>query len=139
MTTEADLGTVIDIDIGGTFTDCFVRRATGDSTAVKTPTTGFRLAVGFRQGLEEAAKRFGLTISELLLETSTIRYSTTVAMNTLLQRSGPKLCLVTTAGFEDVLDIARGAAWMDAAVVREIRNVARITKPDPLVKAEMIL
>ena len=139
MTTEPNLGTVIDIDIGGTFTDCYVRRATGDSTAVKTPTTGFRLAVGFRQGLEEAAKRFGLTTSELLLETSTIRYSTTVAMNTLLQRSGPKLCLVTTAGFEDVLDIARGAAWMDAAVVREIRNVARISKPDPLVKAGMIL
>ena len=139
MTKESDHGTVIDIDIGGTFTDCFVRRDTGESTAVKTPTTGFRLAVGFRQGLEEAATRFGLTTSELLLETSTIRYSTTVAMNTLLQRSGPKLCLVTTAGFGDVLDIARGAAWMDAAVVREIRNVARITKPDPLVEAEMII
>lgn len=139
MMEQTNRGTVIDIDIGGTFTDCFVRRSTGDSTAVKTPTTGFRLAVGFKQGLEEAANRFGMTTSELLLETTTIRYSTTVAMNTLLQRSGPKLCLVTTAGFGDVLDIARGAAWMDAAVVREIRNVARISKPDPLVGAGMTL
>ena len=73
MTAEQNRGTVIDIDIGGTFTDCFVRRSNGDSTAVKTPTTGFRLAVGFRQGLEEAANRFGMTTGELLLETTSSR------------------------------------------------------------------
>ena len=58
MMEQTNRGTVIDIDIGGTFTDCFVRRSTGDSTAVKTPTTGFRLAVGFKQGLEETGVRF---------------------------------------------------------------------------------
>ena len=128
---------VIDVDIGGTFTDCFVRMPDGRTTAVKTPTTGYRLSAGFMRGLEAAAKDFGLTIDGLLETTSTIRYSTTVAMNTLLQRSGPNLALITTEGFEDVLSIARGAAWMDAAVTREIRNVARITKPDPLVSREM--
>ena len=58
MTAEPNRGTVIDIDIGGTFTDCFVRRSNGDSTAVKTPTTGFRLAVGFRQGLDMVRIRY---------------------------------------------------------------------------------
>ena len=60
-------------------------------------------------------------------------------MNTLLQRTGPRLALIATEGFQDVLRISRGASWMDAAVLREIRNVARITKAEPLVEPEMML
>jgi N-methylhydantoinase A/acetophenone carboxylase len=132
-------GATIDVDIGGTFTDCFVRLADGRLAGCKTPTTGFRLAVGFMRALKAAAAELGLTIDELLSATETIRYSTTVAMNTLIQRTGPRLALLTTEGFHDVLRIARGASWMDAAVLREIRNVARITKAEPLVEADMIL
>ena len=139
MSTEAAPGATIDVDIGGTFTDCFVRLADGRMAAAKTPTTGFRLAVGFMRALKAAAADLTIDVGELLRLTETIRYSTTVAMNTLLQRTGPRLALLTTEGFTDVLRIARGAAWMDAAVLREIRNVARITKPSPLVDPEMVL
>ena len=129
----------IDVDIGGTFTDCFVRIGDGRMAAAKTPTTGYRLAVGFMRALKSAAGELGIGVEDLLSKTETIRYSTTVAMNTLLQRSGPRLALLATEGFHDVLRIARGASWMDAAVLREIRNVARITKAEPLVDPEMIL
>jgi N-methylhydantoinase A/oxoprolinase/acetone carboxylase beta subunit len=132
-------GASIDVDIGGTFTDCFVRLADGRMAAAKTPTTGYRLAVGFMRALASAGTELGLEVERLLSMTETIRYSTTVAMNTLLQRTGPRLALIATEGFQDVLRISRGASWMDAAVLREIRNVARITKAEPLVAPEMVL
>ena len=130
------MSATLDVDIGGTFTDCYVALEDGRSTAVKTPTTGFRLSVGFMRGVQQAADELGLSVDELLGRVSTVRYSTTVAMNTLLQRTGPRLALITTEGHEDVLRIAKGAAWMDASTLHEIRNIARITKPVPLVTFE---
>src|SRR5262249_56056573 len=95
--------------------------------------------VGFMGGVKWGGTELGLEVERLLSMTETIRYSTTVAMNTLLQRTGPRLALIATEGFQDVLRISRGASWMDAAVLREIRNVARITKAEPLVAPEMVL
>ena len=106
---------------------------------MKTPTTSYRLSVGFMRGLAAASEELELSVEDLLAATETVRYSTTVAINTLIQRSGPRLGLIVTKGFEDVLRIGKGASWMDAAILREIRNVARITKPDPLVPPEMTL
>jgi N-methylhydantoinase A/oxoprolinase/acetone carboxylase beta subunit len=130
----------VDVDIGGTFTDCFVRLPDGRGVSVKTPTTGYRLAVGFMRALDMAAGEFGMSTRDLLAQTGIIRYSTTVALNTLLQRTGPQLALITTEGFEDLAPlVGRGASWMDASTVHEIRNVARITKPRPLVTPERIV
>ena len=137
--TTSPVNALINVDIGGTFTDCFVRLDDGRTSAVKTPTTGYRLSVGFQNALEEASAELGLPIEELLANTSSLQYSTTVAMNTLLQRSGPKLALIVTQGFEDLLEIAKGASWTDAAVVREVRNVARATKPEALVDRGLVV
>ncbi|MBI2963855.1 MAG: hydantoinase/oxoprolinase family protein, partial [Deltaproteobacteria bacterium] len=136
---SAATGASVDVDIGGTFTDCFVRLPDGRMALCKTPTTGYRLAVGFMRALKAASAELGLDVERLLSLTETIRYSTTVAMNTLLQRTGPRLALLATEGFSDVLRIGRGASWMDAAVLREIRNVARIQKAEPLVESDMVL
>ena len=108
MSVASGHAATIDVDIGGTFTDCFVRLPDGRVAACKTPTTGFRLAVGFMRALKAAAAELGINLQELLAATETIRYSTTVAMNTLLQRTGPRLALITTEGFQDVLRIAQG-------------------------------
>jgi N-methylhydantoinase A/oxoprolinase/acetone carboxylase beta subunit len=132
-------GSTIDVDIGGTFTDCFVRTADGRVATVKTPTTGFRLAVGFMRALEQAATELDTDVDSLLADTAEIRYSTTVAMNTLLQRRGPSLALITTEGFTDVLEIGRGASWTDSATNEEVRNIARIEKPVPLVRSDMTI
>lgn len=132
-------GSTIDVDIGGTFTDCFVRLGDGRIAALKTPTTPYRLAVGFMRALGLAADELDLDVDGLLADTREVRYSTTVAMNTLLQRRGPNLALITTEGFTDVLYIARGASWTDSATTDEVRNVARINKPEPLVPTEMTI
>lgn len=92
----------IDIDNGGTFTDGFF---TGDGRIewVKVDTTPHDLTVCFLKCIEEGAAKFGCTVSQLLHGTEVIRFSTTHATNTLLQRSGPQLGLIVTRGFEESL------------------------------------
>ena len=90
----------INVDIGGTFTDCYVCLEDGRTAYVKTPTTGHRLSVGFMRGLEAAAGELGMSVEEQLASVGTVQYSTTVAMNTLLQRKGPKLAFIATEGHQ---------------------------------------
>jgi N-methylhydantoinase A/acetophenone carboxylase len=92
----------IDIDNGGTFTDGFFTRD-GQIEWVKVDTTPHDLTVCFLKCIEEGAAKFGLTVPQLLHETEVIRFSTTHATNTLLQRSGPRLGLIVTKGFEESL------------------------------------
>lgn len=133
------MGATMDVDIGGTFTDCLVTLDDGRTASIKTPTTKHRLAVGFMKTVQQAAVEFGLTVDQLLGRTDVVRYSTTVAMNTLIQRNGPKLALITSAGHEDVLRIARAASWTDNMIPNEIRNVAQIDKPEALVDRSLIV
>src|SRR4030065_1102395 len=126
----------LDIDIGGTFTDLFLSYD-GKTIFTKTPTTGYNLSVGFIRAVKDAAAMLGISVKELLGSTEVVRYSTTIAMNTLLQRTGPRLALVTTEGFEDIVPIGKGASWSDQLTFREIRNLARIVKPEPIISREM--
>lgn len=84
----------IDIDTGGTFTDGFVVRD-GVARTVKTLTTPHDLAVCFRDVIEGAADALGTTVPDMLRETVSVRYATTVGTNTVLQRHGPRLGLLT--------------------------------------------
>src|SRR6185503_5664686 len=68
-----------------------------------------------------------------------IRYSTTIAMNRLIEKRGPRLGLITTEGHEDVVLIGRGAQWIDGTRVAERRNLAVQKKPDPLIPRDMIV
>jgi N-methylhydantoinase A/acetophenone carboxylase len=80
-----------------------------------------------------------LKIEELLPAVDMIRYSTTIAMNRLIERKGPRLALITTEGHEDVVLIGRGAQWIDGTRVQERRNLAIQFKPDPLIPRELIV
>ncbi|UCG84084.1 MAG: hydantoinase/oxoprolinase family protein, partial [Dehalococcoidia bacterium] len=126
----------IDIDVGGTFTDCLV--VLGDQMArAKSPTTGYNLSVGFRRVVEDTARQLEMSMTDLLQKTAVIRYSTTLAMNTLIQRSGPKLGLITTAGQEHMLLIGRSRAWADGLHAREKRHMYLAQKPEPLITYDM--
>lgn len=89
----------IDIDTGGTFTDGFF---TCDAVVryAKVPTTPHDLTVCLVNVIEQGAALFGLRKEELLGATDVIRYSTTVGTNAIIQRSGPKLGVLVTAGHE---------------------------------------
>lgn len=128
----------IDIDVGGTFTD-LVLNFNGQSLIKKVPTTPYDLSVCFSQVIEEGARALGLKMEELLPVTDMIRYSTTIAMNRLIEKRGPRLGLITTEGHEDVVLIGRGAQWIDGTRVAERRNLAVQKKPDPLIPRDMIV
>ena len=84
------------VDVGGTFTDVVFWDGTQLHT-VKTPSTPDQSA-----GVVDGARRaLAGASSDALL------HGTTVATNALLERRGARVSLVTTAGFEDVIEIAR--------------------------------
>jgi N-methylhydantoinase A/acetophenone carboxylase len=93
----------VDIDTGGTFTDGFF--SYGDRfEVVKVDTTPHDLTVCFNNCIAEGARRFGFNdVNDFLKETKTIRLSTTVGTNSLIQRTGPKLGLIVSKGYESTL------------------------------------
>lgn len=136
--TSRDAINSIDIDVGGTFTD-LVLTLDGERIIAKCPTTPHDLSVGFVNTIEAGGEKVGLSVEELLPKIDIIRYSTTVALNRLLQRQGPRIGLLTTEGHEDAILIGRGAQWTDGQRVSERRNIAAQNKPLPLVERQLIL
>jgi N-methylhydantoinase A/oxoprolinase/acetone carboxylase beta subunit len=136
--TTKDAINSIDIDVGGTFTD-LVLTLDGERIIAKCPTTPHDLSVGFLNAIEAGGDKVGFTVEELLPKIDIIRYSTTVALNRLLQRQGPRIGLLTTEGHEDAILIGRGAQWTDGQRVAERRNIAVQNKPYPLIDRNLIL
>jgi len=94
----------IAVDIGGTFTDIeILNEATGQTFAVKTPTTPDDPSEGLITGLRLAGEHVGFKFGDI----SALMHGTTIATNAVLQRRLPKGALITTGGFEDVLEIGR--------------------------------
>lgn len=136
--TTKDAINSVDIDVGGTFTD-LVLTLDGERIIAKCPTTPHDLSVGFVNAIEAGGEKVGLSVEELLPKVDIIRYSTTVALNRLLQRQGPRIGLLTTEGHEDAILIGRGAQWTDGQRVAERRNIAVQNKPLPLIDRNLIL
>ena len=87
-------------DVGGTFTDVAIfDEASGAIRLGKTLTTTARLVDGISDGVRKADGSFAA--ANLFL------HGTTVAINTLLERSGARTALVTTRGFRDIYEIGR--------------------------------
>ncbi|HZH45667.1 MAG TPA: hydantoinase/oxoprolinase family protein, partial [Roseococcus sp.] len=94
----------IAVDVGGTFTDLQILDSrNGLVRAWKTPTTPADPSEGLMLGVAEAAQRFGFTLGEVGL----LLHGTTIATNAVLERKLARGALLTTAGFEDVLEITR--------------------------------
>ena len=87
-------------DVGGTFTDVvsFDER-TGDYRFGKTLTTPENLVEGIVSGVHKAGTKLG--------ESRLFLHGTTVAINTILERSGAVTALITTRGFRDIYEIGR--------------------------------
>ena len=89
--------TVVGIDVGGTFTDIAVLQD-GRLAVHKLPSTPRNPTEGIVQGVGEAGVE---------IESADFVHGSTVATNALLEGKGARTALVTTMGFEDVLEIGR--------------------------------
>jgi N-methylhydantoinase A len=98
MTAEA--GARIAADVGGTFTDIAIFDVAGGGLRLgKTLTTPDRLVDGIAAGVAKSGSAFA--------EAGIFLHGTTVAINTLLERTGARTALVTTQGFRDIYEIGR--------------------------------
>lgn len=99
---------VIGVDVGGTFTDLVCLDREGNSITAKTPSTPFDSSKGILNGFQKLADMLGITMEQLLKETSRINHGTTVSTNTVLTWTGAKVGLLCTKGFRDTLGIRFG-------------------------------
>jgi len=111
----------IAVDTGGTFTDC-VWIEKGEPRILKVFSTpddpSFAIA--------EAVKRIAGRNKTVLL------HGTTVGTNAVLERKGARVAFVTTAGFEDSIEIGRQARPTQRRVRRPQRRGAGSTPSEAL-------
>jgi N-methylhydantoinase A len=134
----SNLGTIVGVDVGGTFTDLFYfDEAQGRFRTNKVPSNRGDEAVGFLDGLKGFGEIKGL---------DSIVHGTTVGTNALLERKGARVGLITTEGFRDVLEMRRRdrrhtwGLWGDfvPVVERDFRmEVAERTLADGTMRAEV--
>ena len=87
---------LVGIDVGGTFTD-YVYLDDGRLHVLKVSTDPEKPGASIRAGLDQIQSETHVSIV----------HGTTIATNAILERSGAITALVSTAGFEDVLELAR--------------------------------
>src|SRR5690348_10678177 len=90
----------IAVDTGGTFTDCIALEGSRIKI-LKVFSTPEDSAKGILDGIRRMTGRLP---PEIPLE---VIHGTTVGTNSLLERRGAKVVLITTAGFEDLIEIGR--------------------------------
>lgn len=92
------------VDVGGTFTDfLLLNEQTGETFTAKVPSTPEDQSVGVLNGVARVCEQTGITPSDIKL----VMHGTTVATNAVLTGRGASVGLVTTAGYEDTLQVAR--------------------------------
>ena len=127
----------ISVDIGGTFTDCFV--SWGDHyIGAKALTTHHNLAQGFNDALDVALEDLGVEKETLLSGVDSVRYSTTLGTNALIERKGPRIGLLTTEGFNSTVPLSRGRGYGEGLPFEIRRDLPNAVRPDPIVPIPMI-
>ncbi|WP_068160241.1 hydantoinase/oxoprolinase family protein [Rhodococcus phenolicus] len=105
-TTSTSAGWTIGTDVGGTFTDLWLRAPSGQSWVCKSPTTA-DVVTGVVNAVRLAADTAGIDVHELCSQVTRFGHGTTVGLNALLTGRTATTGLITTAGFGDVLEIGR--------------------------------
>ena len=113
----------VGVDTGGTFTD-FVYAAGGEIQVFKVASTPDDPSRAITEGLRRIIEDHSASVPRI-----EVVHGTTVGTNALLQRRGARVALVTTSGFEDVIEIGRQAR-------PELYNLNAI-KPLPLVAGDL--
>lgn len=117
----------IGVDIGGTFIDfCALDSRTGRVASLKVLTTPDDPGAELMTGIDLLAAREGLDPAAV----SRFVHGTTVGINTVIQRKGANLALLTNAGFEDVIELAR-------LRMPDMYSLF-CHRPDPLIPRDMI-
>src|ERR1700685_812697 len=96
-------------DVGGTCTDTIVFAAGEPAHLGKTLSTPPDFSLGVNDFIHSAADAMGISLAELLAQTSLFMHGSTVVDNVILTRDGARTGLITTRGFEDTVLMTGGA------------------------------
>lgn len=119
----------IGVDVGGTFTDVVLSDGR-DIWRAKAASTHGAIGEGVLEGCRLVAEAAGSTLADLLPRVERFGLGTTAVTNVIATRTGLRVGLVTTAGFEDLVPMAR---------VRRIPRDGWLVPPDSLVDRECIV
>ncbi|MFB4163869.1 hydantoinase/oxoprolinase family protein [Alteribacillus sp. JSM 102045] len=115
------------VDVGGTFTDVVLQHDdSGEIYVSKVPSIPSDQSIGLMNGMKKVCEEKGIEVQEI----RSVIHGTTVATNAVLEEKGAKVGLLTTAGFEQILHVAR--SWTPAPITAWIGFL----KPDPLADLE---
>lgn len=127
----------VSVDIGGTFTDCFV---VWDDRCVegKSLTTHHNLATGFNDSLADACGQLGIESTKLLSGVDSVRYATTLGTNALIERKGPRVGLLVTTGFKHTVPLSRARGYGEGLTEPEQMDIPNAHRPEAIVPMTMI-
>ena len=92
------------VDVGGTFTDfLLINESDGSTFTAKVPSTPEDSSIGVLNGVARICDQSGVNPKDIKL----VMHGTTVATNAVLTGNGAKVGLLTTSGYESVLQVAR--------------------------------
>ena len=92
------------VDVGGTFTDLLlINEENGKTYTAKVPSTPEDSSIGVLNGIARICDESGVDPKQI----GRVMHGTTVATNAVLTGKGAVVGLVTTAGYEDTLQVAR--------------------------------
>lgn len=98
----------VGVDIGGTFTDIVAIADDGKFLITKTPSIPEDPAQGVIQGLALLAGMMDVPLKGLLARIELLIHGTTIATNSLAERKGAAVGMITTEGFRDILELREG-------------------------------
>ncbi|MDB5971295.1 MAG: hydantoinase/oxoprolinase family protein [Hydrocarboniphaga sp.] len=127
----------VSVDIGGTFTDCFVSWGTRNIQG-KALTTHHNLALGFNEALANACKELSVEVGTLLSQVDSVRYATTLGTNALIERKGPRIGALVTTGFKSTIPLSRARGYGEGLSEDRQMDIPNAQRPEPIVPIEMI-
>ena len=129
---------LVGIDIGGTFTDCAIVDRAGRLLTTKVPSTPADFSRGMIDALGAGAAALELALDDFCRDIAFLSHGTTVGTNTIIQKRGARVGLITTKGHEDAIHIMRGSRGYSGRDIRKVVHFPETSKPAPIVPKRFI-
>ena len=129
---------LVGIDIGGTFTDCAIVDGAGKLLTTKVPSTPGDFSRGMMDALGAGAQALGVKLDDFCRDIAFLSHGTTVGTNTIIQKKGARVGLITTKGHEDAIHIMRGSRGYTGRDIRKVVHFPETSKPVPIVPKRLI-
>lgn len=128
----------IALDAGGTMTDAVIVRDDGRFLVGKYLTNKQDESISFIGSIADAAKSAGKGLPEVLPGSEVVVYAGTIMLNTLLSKTGSKVGLLLTQGFEDYLLMEKAeGGWLGYPYADRLHTVTH-HHDDPVIPRDRV-